>query len=148
VQAIDGRLTGGGRPIDRGLVAASVLALLVLGLVVVSAASCANGLTRPDNLLTIAVWLALGVVVGWLGLRPHKPLDLLAQFALGAIGGLNVLPSVGGLLSVALLMIGGLRARRSTTPLAHGGTLIAGLVVGIAFLYAVPRLFAPIDIRC
>jgi hypothetical protein len=137
-----------GRDIDRGLVAASVLALMVLGLVVVSAASCANGLTRPGNLVIIAVWLSLGVVVGWLGMRPSKSLDLLAEFALGAIAGLNVLPSVGSLLSVALLAIGGLRARRSTTAVAHGGALIAGLVVGIAFIYAVPRLLAPIDIRC
>jgi hypothetical protein len=137
-----------GSGVDRGLVAASVLTLLTLSLVVVSAASCANGLTRPDNLVTIAVWLSLGVVVGWLGLRPNKSLDPLAQLAVGAIAGLNVLPAIGGLLFVALLAIGAWRARRSTTPLAHSAALVAGLVLGIAFLYAIPRLFAPIDIRC
>lgn len=136
------------RSIDRGLVAASVIALLLLGLVVVAAASCANGLTRPDNVITIAVWLSLGLVLGWLGLRPNKSLDLLAQFALGAIAGLNFLPSVGVLLSLVLLTIGGLRARRSTTSVAHAGALVAGLVLGIAFLYAIPRLLGPIDIRC
>ena len=136
------------KEIDRGLVAASVLALLTLSVVVVAAASCANGLTRPDNLITIAVWLSLGLAVGWLGLRPSTSLDPLAQSAIGAIAGLNVLPSIGGLLFVALLAIGAWRARRSTTPVAHGAALVAGLVVGIAFIYAIPRLLGPIDIRC
>jgi len=137
-----------GHPVDRGLLAASVLALLGLAVIVAVAASCANGLSRLDNQAAILVLLSCALIVGWVGLRPTQRLDLVAQFALGILAGMNALPSLSGILTFVLLFIGGRRAVRTESPATHAGALVLGLVVGVALVYGALRALAPGDIRC
>ncbi len=136
------------RPVDRSLVAASAVALVVLVVIAAVAAGCATGFSRPDNRVAMLVLLSCALIVGWVGLRPTKGLDLVAQFALGILAGMNALPSLSGIFTLVLLVIGGRRAVRSETPAAHAGALVLGLVVGAALIYGALTALAPADIRC
>lgn len=128
--------------------AAGVGALWTI-LLVASAAACANGLTRLDNLASIAISVACVALIGTAGLQPGEGLRRVAQLAAGVLGGLYFTPSTGLLVTLVLTGLGLRDAWKSGNRLLGVFLVVAGVGLGIVLTYGVlMRFLAPADIRC
>jgi uncharacterized membrane protein len=118
-------------------------------LVVASAAACANGLTRLDNLASIAISVACVALLGTAALQPSEGLRRVAQLAAGVLGGLYFTPSTGLLLTLVLTGLGLRDAWKSGNRLLGVFLVVAGLGLGVVLTYGVlMRFVEPTDIRC
>jgi hypothetical protein len=127
--------------------AAGVGALWTVALIA-SAAGCATGFTRPDNLVGLAISVACVAVIG-AAVRSGDGLRRAAQVGAGVLGGMYFGPSTGALLSVVLVGLG-LRDALDAGNRALGIILVvAGFGLGVVMTYGVVlRFLAPTDIRC
>jgi hypothetical protein len=136
-------------PKNRTLLWAAGIGALWTALVVASAAACATGLTRPDNLASLAISVGCVALIGSAVLRRGDGRRRAAQSATGVLGGMYFGPSTGALLSLVLVGLG-LRDALNGGNRALGIVLVvAGFCLGLVTTYGVlMRFLAPADIRC
>jgi hypothetical protein len=136
-------------PKNRTLLWAAGVGPLWTALLIASAAACATGLTRLDNLASIAISVGCVALIGLAALQPSEGLRRVAQLAAGVLGGMYFGPSTGALLSVVLVGLG-LRDALNAGNRPLGIILVvAGFGLGFVMTYGVlMRFLAPTDIRC
>jgi len=123
--------------------------LLYLAAMVAFAIGCANGLTRLDNQLAIAISVACIAVVIAAALRRSARLRLVAQLAVGALAGMYFQPSSALVMSLSVLTMGALSAWQSEHRLFAMLLVIVGFVLGLAITYGLlMQLLAPTSIHC
>ena len=136
-------------PKNGTLLWAAGLASLYMVVLIASAAACANGLTRPDNLASIAISIACIAVMGLAALQPRDGLRRAAQLAAGVLAGMFFQPSTGIVLTVALVGLGLRDAWQSGNRMLGVSLVVVGFGLGSLLTYGVlMRLVAPSDIRC
>jgi hypothetical protein len=136
-------------PKNRTLLWTAGLAALYMVVLIASAAACANGLTRLDNLAGIAISVVCIALLGVAALQPSEGRRRVAQLAAGLLGGMFLQPSSGILLTVVLTGLGVRDAWKSENRLLGISLVIVGLAVGVFVTYGLlMRLLAPADIRC
>ena len=136
-------------PKNRTLLWAAGAGALWTAVLIASAAVCATGLTRLDNLASLAISVGCIALIGSAALRSGDGLRRAAQFAAGVLGGMYFGPSTGALLSVVLVGLG-LRDALNAGNRPLGIILVvAGFGLGFLMTYGVlMRFLAPTDIRC
>jgi hypothetical protein len=136
-------------PKNRTLLWAAGVGALWTTLLVASAAACANGLTRADNLAALAISVACVALIGSAALRPSDGLRRVAQLAAGVLGGMFIQPSTGLLLTLVLTGLGLRDAWKSRNRPLGVFLVVVGVGLGMVVTYGVlMRFLAPTDIRC
>jgi hypothetical protein len=136
-------------PKNRTLLWAAGVGALWTALLVASVAACANGLTRPDNLASLAISVACVALIGSAALRPSEGLRRVAQLATGVLGGMFLQPSTGLLITLVLTGLGLRDAWRSGNRPLGVFLVVVGVGVGMVLTYgALMGFLAPTDIRC
>ena len=136
-------------PMNRTLLWAAGVGALWTALLVVFAAACANGLTRPDNLASLAISVGCVALIGSAALRPSEGLRRVAQLATGVLAGMFLQPSTGLLLTLVLTGLGLRDAWKSDNRMLGGSLVVVGIGLGVALTYGVlMRFLAPTDIHC
>jgi hypothetical protein len=136
-------------PKNRTLLWAAAVGTLWTALLVASAAACANGLTRLDNLAGIAISVGCVALIAGAALRPSEGLRRVAQVATGVLAGMFLQPSTGLLLTLVLTGLGLRDAWKSENRILGVSLVVTGIGLGVVLTYVVlMRFLAPTDIHC